>query len=307
MPAKSKLVFIGVSTGGSSIMRIFPKWSDILGLDCEIVGIDMPLRAPAERYRRVMRDIIDDPAVKGALVTAHKIDLLRACRDQFDALDQYATICDEVSCVVKRAGKLLGYAKDAISSAQALGHFVPRGHWTGGERDVLCLGAGGAAVAISACMAGSPADDQPRRFLLTDIAAERLESIGRVHQRLDPPLQFEYRLSENAADNDRLLSALPPGSLVINATGLGKDRPGSPLTSEARFPQDGLVWELNYRGARDFLQKAEAQAGALNLTVEDGWNYFLHGWSEVIAEVFELALDDETFAQLSASASAFRS
>jgi len=117
--AESKLYFIGVSTGGSSIMRIFPEWSQRLGLNCAIVGIDLPLRAPADRYRRVLNDIITDPAAKGALITAHKIDFLRACRDKIDALDPYARICDEVSCVIKREGKLLGFAKDPISSAQA--------------------------------------------------------------------------------------------------------------------------------------------------------------------------------------------
>lgn len=301
MPSKAKLIFIGVSTGGSSIMRIFPKWSDILGLNCDIAGVDLPLRAPAESYRRVLREIIDDPSASGALITAHKIDLLQACGDMFDELDRYALVCDEVSCIVKGPGKLLGFAKDAISSRQALDHFVPRGHWSSAERDVLCLGAGGAAVAISVCLA-SAASDQPRRFLMTDIAPARLDSIRQVHKRLDTRLQFEYHLSESAADNDALLHDLPPGALVINATGLGKDKPGSPLTPAARFPQDALVWELNYRGARDFMRQAESQADACNLTVEDGWRYFLHGWTEAIAEVFNLALDSATFAKLSASA-----
>ncbi len=307
MPAKAKLIFIGVSTGGSSIMRIFPKWSALLGLNCQIVGLDLPLRAPAERYRHVMQQIIADPTVQGALITAHKIDMLQACRGKIDELDQYARICDEVSCIIKREGKLLGFAKDAISSAQALAHFVPREHWRGGARDALCLGAGGAAVAISVCLAEAPAvQGHPRRFILTDIAPERLASIRQVHQRLDTPLQFEYHLSQSAGDNDRLLRELPPGSLVINATGLGKDRPGSPLTSEAQFPQDGLIWELNYRGERDFMRAALAQAEALNLTVEDGWRYFLHGWTEVMAEVFDLQLDEATFDQLSAAAETYR-
>ena len=307
MPAKAKLVFIGVATGGSSIMRIFPKWSELLGLNCEIVGVDLPLRAPADRYRTVLGGIIADPTAKGALITAHKIDMLRACRDKIDELDHYARICDEVSCIIKRGGKLLGFAKDPISSAPALGHFVPRGHWREGARAALCLGAGGAAVAISVCMARAANDNgQPSRFLLTDIAPTRLDSIRRVHQRLATPLQFEYHLCTSAADNDRLLRELAPGSLVINATGLGKDLPGSPLTPAAQFPRDGLVWELNYRGARDFMRQALAQAAALNLRVEDGWRYFLHGWSEVIAEVFDLELDGETFAKLSESASAYR-
>ncbi len=304
---KTKLIFIGVSTGGSSIMRIFPRWSEILGLNCEIVGVDLPLRAPADNYRRVLQDIIADPTAMGALITAHKIDMLRACRDKIDELDEYARICDEVSCIIKRDGKLLGFAKDPISSAQALSHFVPRGHWRDDARDVLCLGVGGAAVAISVCMArASAADGQPSRFLLTDIAPERLRSIRQVHQRLATPLQFEYHLCEGAADNERLLRGVAPGSLVINATGLGKDLPGSPLTPAATFPQDALVWELNYRGERDFMRQALAQAEALNLSVEDGWRYFVHGWTEVIAEVFELELDSEALARLSASASTNR-
>ena len=238
---RSKMVFIGVSTSGSSIMKIFPQWSDILGINCDIIGIDLPLRAPADSYRRALTDIIADSAVRGALITAHKIDFLHACRDMLDELDHYATICDEVSCIIKRGRRLLGFAKDPISSALALDHFVPPDHWITAERDVLCLGAGGAAIAISVCLAqADPAAGYPCRFVLSDILPERLDSIFRIRERLDTPVQFEYHLGESAADNDALLHDLPPGSLVINATGLGKDKPGSPLTSTARFPQDWL-------------------------------------------------------------------
>ena len=152
MPA-NRFLFVGVSTGQSSFMQIFPKWSDILGLNAEIQGCDVPLRAPPVTYRRILRDIVDDPAVKGALITAHKIDLLNACRDSFDALDHYARICDEVSCIVKRDGQVLGLAKDPLSAAAALVYLVPHGYWTGRDSDVLCLGAGGAAIAISVYMA----------------------------------------------------------------------------------------------------------------------------------------------------------
>lgn len=305
--AKDKFIFIGVSTRGSSIMKIFPQWAAALGLHAEVLGCDLPLRAPAASYRRALADIINDPTVKGALITAHKIDLLSASRDQFDALDDYARLCDEVSCIVKRDGKLLGFAKDPLSSARALKDFVPPDHWTRGERDVLCLGAGGAAVAISVCLAeAAAANGCPRRFLLTDIAPERLASIGRIHARLSTPIQFEYHQVESAEQNDALLRDLPSRSLVINATGLGKDRPGSPLTAAARFPSDGLVWELNYRGRRDFLKAALRQSRQRNLTVEDGWNYFLHGWTAVIAEMFDIEIDGAIFDRLADVAAAFR-
>ena len=81
---------------------------------------------------------------------------------------------------------------------------------------------------------------------------------------------------------------LSPGSLVINATGLGKDAPGSPLTDAARFPERGIAWDLNYRGDLVFLDQARAQASRRALQVEDGWTYFLHGWTQVIAEVFHI-------------------
>ncbi len=301
---KSKFVFVGVSTGASSIMKIFPQWSALLGLNAEIVGCDLPLRSPKATYRHILRQMRDDSSVVGALVTAHKIDLLAASRDLFDELDSQASLCDEVSCIAVRSGRLLGFAKDPLSSVSALDGFVPRGHWMG-DRDILCLGAGGAAVAISVGMAQRAAG-HPRRFVLTDILPERLESMRRIHGKLDTCILFEYHLSRSAEGNDALLAELPARSLVINATGLGKDKPGSPLSADALFPRGGLVWELNYRGRRDFMRQAQAQADARDLSVEDGWNYFLHGWLEVIAEVFQLSIDRECFAQLRKVAAAYR-
>lgn len=306
MPTET-FIFIGVSTGQSSIVKIFPQWAQILGLKAELLGYDIPLNAPAASYRRIVGKIRSDPAVRGALVTAHKIDLLQACRDLFDVLDPHARICDEVSCIAKVDGLLKGFAKDTISSAMALDRFVPRDHWQGGRRDVLCLGAGGAATAISVCLADrSRSAAHPRRFLLVDILPQRLDAIRRIHDQLDTALQFDYYLHGDAAENDALMSQLPQGSLVINATGMGKDRPGSPVSDLARFPQGGLIWELNYRGERRFLQQAEAQAEAQGLTIEDGWHYFLHGWTQVIAEVFQVAVSDEASQQLGTAAAAQR-
>lgn len=59
--------------------------------------------------------------------------------------------------------------------------------------------------------------------------------------------------------NDALVSSLPPYSLVVNATGLGKDAPGSPITDRAISPKDSLVWEINYRGNLLFREQAESK------------------------------------------------
>ncbi len=97
-------------------------------------------------------------------------------------------------------------------------------------------------------------------------------------------------------------------AIVINATGLGKDAPGSPITDEAIFPQDGMAWEFNYRGDLLFLDQANAQRQRKNLHVEDGWVYFIHGWTRVIAEVFDIDIPTSgaTFDKLSEIAAAVR-
>ena len=84
---------------------------------------------------------------------------------------------------------------------------------------------------------------------------------------------------------DELMAGLAPGSLVVNATGMGKDLPGCPLTEAALFPLRGVIWELNYRGDLEFLRLARSQQAERRLQVEDGWLYFLHGWTQVIAQV----------------------
>jgi shikimate 5-dehydrogenase len=98
----------------------------------------------------------------------------------------------------------------------------------------------------------------------------------------------EYVLAPNQIENDAILNRLKPGSLVVNATGLGKDSPGSPVTQAGQFPERGIVWELNYRGDLVFLDQAHAQEAERNLQIEDGWTYFIHGWTRVIAEVFHI-------------------
>ena len=173
-------------------------------------------------------------------MTAHKIDLLQACRNMFDYLDPDAEICDEVSCIAKVDGRLHGFAKDTLSSDMALDRFVPQGHWENGQRVVLCLGAGGAATAISVRMAERSQNiAHPRRFILVDMIPERLDANRRIHQKLDTAIQFDYYLQGDAVENDALMDELPAGSLLINATGLGKDRPGSPISNAVRFPLDG--------------------------------------------------------------------
>jgi len=298
--------FIGVTTTQSSIMRIFPCWRDLLHLgdDVEMIGWDLPMHAPRERYREAVTRLRDDPANLGALVTTHKIDLYRATRDLFDEVDRYARLCDEVSCIAKRDGRLLGWAKDPISAGRALDRILGPGYFgrTGGE--VLCFGAGGSGVAIALHLLSRPdAADRPARIAVMDRGVERLESLRSLLGRLDTDVRVDYAHNADPRVNDELVARLPPASLVINATGMGKDIPGSPLTDAAVFPRGGIAWELNYRGELDFLHQAEARRAARDLRVEDGWEYFIFGWTAVMEEVFNRRIPMDEVGRLADAAS----
>jgi shikimate dehydrogenase len=294
------MYFIGVTTTKSSIMELFPEWVKALGLkDVVLKGIDLDIHADPEEYRKVVEFIKNDDLSLGALVTTHKIDLYEAAKDLFDSLDPYAQMFGELSSISKRGGDLRGHAKDPISCSLALERFVPDGYWKSHGGELLLLGAGGSAIAISSALLDQKQGDNiPYRVDITDIDEHRLAEAEQILRKVNPDVKVEYHLITGSEENGRLLERLKPHSLVINATGMGKDRPGSPLSDGAKFPQDSLVWELNYRGERDFMYQALAQKDERNLYVEDGWIYFLHGWTQVVAEVFDIEMDGERFRRI---------
>ena len=147
---KPTMYFIGVTTHQSSIMKVFPRWAEYLGLgDVVIQGMNFRWHDEPANYRRAVAFIKDDPLSLGALVTTHKIDLLSACRDQFDRLDPFAELMGEISSISKDDGQLVGHAKDPITSGLALEAFLPDRHWERTGAEALVLGAGGSAIAVT--------------------------------------------------------------------------------------------------------------------------------------------------------------
>lgn len=287
---KRTMYFIGVTTAKSSIMKVFPEWAKALNLgDCEIKGMDFKQHDEPALYREAVAFIKNDPLSLGALVTTHKLDLLKACRDQFDRLDPLAEMMHEISSISKDDGKLVGHAKDPITSGLSLEAFLPANHWAKTGAEALLLGAGGSSLALSwHLMKKEHGANRPSKIIVTNRSQARLDEIKAFHKTLNSGVAVEYHLCPTAELNDAVCARLKPGSLVVNATGLGKDAPGSPLTGAAVFPMDGFVWEFNYRGELVFLDQARAQEKSRRLTVEDGWIYFIHGWTRVIAEVFHV-------------------
>jgi shikimate 5-dehydrogenase len=291
--------FIGVTTKQSSIVRLFPLWMDELGFpQVALEGIDLKLDDEPEHYREVVAQIKGDPQSLGGLVTTHKINLLNSAVDMFDYLDPYAALLHEVSSISKRDGRLEGHAKDPVSAGKTLDALLGKVYFAQGG-DVLCLGAGGAGTAISLHLCNQAAGgDRPARMIVTDTSQARLDHLQTMVQQVNPGIAFEFVLTGAPEQADALMASLPPRSLVINATGLGKDRPGSPITDDGLFPENALVWELNYRGELDFMHQALKQQESRGLRVEDGWVYFLHGWTQVIEQVLHTPIDGERFERL---------
>ncbi|MEW2010642.1 shikimate dehydrogenase [Microbacterium sp. NPDC078814] len=298
--------FVGVTTASSSIMKVFPLWADILGLPTRtLVGHDLPMDADPAQYRAMVEQIRDDPHHRGALVTTHKMNVYAAASDLFDDLDPFAVSCAEISSIAKRGSTLSGRAKDPITVDLALRDFLPADHFARTGAEVVILGAGGSGTALSWALAER--EDAPVLITVTARTQDKLDHLREVHrQHGTPEGLLRYVVTETPEEADALVAAAPAGSVVANATGLGKDRPGSPLTDAVVFPEGAYVWEFNYRGSLEFLHQAEAQEDDRDLHVVDGWRYFIHGWSQVVADVFDLDLTPETVERLAEAAESVR-
>jgi shikimate dehydrogenase len=300
--------FIGVTTQKSSIMKVFPLWMKVLGREEVVIeGIDLPIHAGPQAYRAVTAQIKVDPLSLGALVTTHKVDLFHAAQDMFDFADRYAQMTGEVSSISKREGRLEGHAKDPITAGLSLDAIIGKDYFGRTGAQVLIFGAGGSSAATLLHLVLKPdASDRPSQVSVVNRSQGRLDSMRGMVARLETDIAIDFICNADPHANDALMAGLPECSLVINATGMGKDIPGSPITNAGLFPRRGIAWEFNYRGELDFMHQALAQRDSRQVSVEDGWVYFLHGWTQVIAQVLHINLTPELFKRLDAIASKVR-
>ena len=291
LPAKKPtFYYIGVTTTQSSIMRVFPKWAEYLGIGgTPIVGINCKIHDDPNVYRKIVEFIKNDKNSLGALVTSHKIDLFDAAKDLFDRVGSYTELLGELSCISKNNEELWAHAKDPITSGLSYEAFISKDHWNKSRGEICIMGAGGASLALTTyLMETMNKNEWPEKIHVTNRSKPRLETMKKIHAHINPGINFEYHHCPTPEDNDKIVSNLKKSSLVINGTGAGKDFPGSPLSDAAQFPENGFVWDFNFRGNLIFLKQARTQEKTKNLHIEDGWVYFLHGWQRVIAEVFHL-------------------
>ena len=300
--------FIGVTTGKSSIMKVFPLWMKVLGReDVMMEGVDCKIHDEPEVYRKAVAQIKYDPLSLGALVTTHKIDLLTAARDMFEFLDLYAMITGEVSSISKLEGRLEGHAKDPLTSGASLDAIIEKDYFGKTHGNVLCFGAGGSGVATLLHLINKKdPGDRPKEFTFVNRSQGRLDHAREMVGGLKTDIKIGYICNSDPLINDEIMARFPPYSIIINATGMGKDTPGSPITWEGQFPLNSVAWEFNYRGELDFLHQSLAQVESRHVKVEDGWLYFVHGWTQVVAQVLHFDLTPALFDRLNKAASTVR-
>ena len=304
----SLVMFLGISTAGSLAHHTFPGWSRLFCPGAVMRGADLPADATPAEFRELVTAMAANPRVLGAVVTSHKLRLFRACQNLLDYAEPLVALTQEIADINTRDG-VRAYARDPQSLDIILDGID-------GPRPVLCIGAGGSAIALMLAMrldiAGTLTAQRPvlragqaARGPLTIVGRgqESLDNVRAVRDRCGIPRDAVGLLL--APDQDaaaRHVGSAPPGSVVVNATGLGKIAPGSPLPDRAAFPPDAVAWDFNYRGPLTFLDQAR-HAG---VATEDGWDYFVAGWSAALAAITGLELTPGLLSRAAESARAAR-
>ena len=293
--AMAKVVFLGVSTAQSRINTQFKTFGAVLGFSAELVGVDLPIGSSSEAYKAFLDYILHDNSVAGALVTSHKTALFRAGRHLFTSLSADATKLEEVGAIRRTTEGITGQASDPRAVKRALG-IILKSQPPLKRRDVLIFGAGGAGLAL-AYVLGKDVNDEPGGSItLVESDANRYSAVRIIleHLRLKRPIN----LICNGSSGDSILDHSSPGTLVVNATGLGKDAPGSPISDAAKFPSNSIAWDFNYRGSLEFLSQARSQVSARQISVGDGFDYYVAGWTEVLSYIFNVTPSETNHTRL---------
>ena len=301
--------FVGVTTGKSSIMKVFPLWMEVLGRpEVVIEGIDHPIHDEPEAYRATVAQIKHDPLSLGALVTTHKMDIYAAAQDMFDYLDPYARLTHELSSISKLDGRLEGHAKDPITAGLSLDAIIEPGYFGRTRGQILCFGAGGSAVATLLHLINKQDKaDRPERFVVVNRSQPRLDHMRGMVEQLETDIAVELHPQQRPAAQRRNHGHHAGRQHRDQRHGHGQGYSGLADHRRRPFPQEQYRLGVQLPRRTRLHAPGTAAARIAQRQVEDGWVYFLHGWSQVVAQVLHVDLTDELFVRLDAAASTTRS
>jgi shikimate 5-dehydrogenase len=87
--------------------------------------------------------------------------------------------------------------------------------------------------------------DRPKRFVSVNRSQGRLDGMQAMVESLETDIKIEYIQIADPQINDQILAGMPDGMVVVNATGMGKDTPASPVTDAGVFPRPGCWGAAN--------------------------------------------------------------
>jgi shikimate dehydrogenase len=178
-----------------------------------------------------------------------------------DEVDEVARLIGAVNTIAKRDAKLIGFNTDAHGFMEALdkiGHFDPQG------KEVVTLGAGGVARAVS--------------FALVNKGVESLMIINRTFERAkrlaDNLMNYiamaglKTEVSASPWQDEDISQALEHCHLIVNCTTIGmkysSQEGQSPLSIEM-IPGGAFVYDLVYNPSPTPLLQLAQEAGAHTL------------------------------------------
>ncbi|MFC2071895.1 shikimate dehydrogenase [Chloroflexota bacterium] len=218
------------------------------------LGIDflyVPFRVKAEELGKAIEGM-RALNIKGLNVTIpHKVNVIGF----LDELDPLAEKIGAVNTIVNDDGALKGYNTDASGFLQAL---LKRGVEPA-EKNVVLLGAGGAARAVSFILA-----ERGARLVILNRPEEldwAKELAGGISQT------FSQEVAALELNRDNLIGALGKADILVNATSVGM----SPNTDETPVTADLLkpglvVFDIVYNPIKTRLLREAETAGAKTIS-----------------------------------------
>src|SRR5690554_495683 len=115
----------------------------------------------------------------------------------------------EISSISKKDGKLVGHAKDPITSGLALESFFPDNYWEKTGAEVFIMGAGGSSIAVSwYLMKKEHGENRPSKIIIANRSTPRLNEMRNIHAQIDAGINIKYVLTASLGNSDKILNSL---------------------------------------------------------------------------------------------------
>jgi len=175
-----------------------------------------------------------------------------------DRIDDFAGLVGAVNTVVNRDGRLVGFNTDAAGFLKALredASFEPE------NKEVLILGAGGAARAVSFSLL----QEKVNTLIIANRSLAKAESLAGALTKQAANSKMKTEIAAVPLPSANLTKVVVHCQLIVNCTTVGmKHSSGegkSPLASRL-IHKDALVYDLVYNPSRTPLLKMAKAAGA---------------------------------------------